>query len=264
MEFKKKWMRFVYSQHLAFNIFWSEPWLDVVRHFRELSGTVKVLWPSEKEIADIETVVCTADDVAADLGEVGAPFYVIGATIMSDGRKSRDAKPIVNCLGGGSRRVMLVRTMNRVGERDQASDVLAHWIKLFDDFPPRWVNAICTDFASAYIAAGNMLQGPEQRPEHRRITWLPCAVHVYNKMLSDIGCSSSWTKDIIMRGRAMVRFIKEHVAALYSFKRESTQMGLIYSCETRFTSVFEMMERLLAVKSALERTVGSDSSGMVP
>ncbi|GBG75203.1 hypothetical protein CBR_g19716 [Chara braunii] len=86
MEFKKRWLRFVYSQRLSFNIFRSEPWLDVVRHFRELSGPLKVLWPSENEIADIETIVHMADDVAANLAEVRAPFYVTGATIMSDER----------------------------------------------------------------------------------------------------------------------------------------------------------------------------------
>ncbi|GBG67651.1 hypothetical protein CBR_g779 [Chara braunii] len=267
MEFKKKWLRFVYSQRLAFNVFRSEPWLDVVRHFRDLPGPVKVLWPSENEIADIETIVHTADDVGADLAEVRAPFYVTGATIMSDGRKSCDARPIVNFLAGGSRGVMLIRTMNREGERDRVPDVLARWIKVFDDFPPKWVNAICIDSASAasaYVAAANMLQGPQQRPEHRRITWLPCAVHVCNKMLSDIGCSGLWFKDIIVRGRAVVRFMKEHGAALHIFRGESSQMGLIYPCETCFASVFAMVERLLAVRSALERTVDGDSWGMVP
>ncbi|GBG62143.1 hypothetical protein CBR_g29342 [Chara braunii] len=269
MEFKKKWLRFVYSQRLAFSVFRSEPWLDVVRHFRDLPGPVKVLWPSENEIADKETIVHTADDVGADLAEVRAPFYVTGATIMSDGRKSRDARPIVNFLAGGSCGVMLVRTMNREGERDRAPDVLVRWNKVFDDFSPKWVNAICTDsasayVASAYIAAANMLQGPQQRPEQRRITWLPCAVHVCNKMLSDIGCSGLWSKDIIVRGRAVVRFIKEHDAALHIFRGESSQMGLIYPCETRFASVFAMVEHLLAVRSALERTVDGDTWGMVP
>ncbi|GBG87502.1 hypothetical protein CBR_g45561 [Chara braunii] len=262
MEFRKRCLRFVYSQRLAFNIFRSEPWLDVVRHFRDLSGPVKVFWPSENEIADIETVVRTTDDVAADLVEVRASFYATRATFMSDGRKSRDAKPIVNFLAGGSRGVMLIQTINREGERDRAKDVLARWIKVFDDFPPKWVNAICTDSASAYVAAANMLQGPEQRQEHRQITWLPCAVHVCNKMLSDIGCSSAWSKDIIVWGRAVVRFIKEHGAALYIFRKESKQMGLIYPCMTRFASVFSMIERLQGVRSALERTVDGDGWGL--
>ncbi|GBG74136.1 hypothetical protein CBR_g17847 [Chara braunii] len=204
MEFKKKWLWFVYSQRLAFNVFRSKPWLDVVRHFRDLSGPMKVLWPSENEIADIEIIVHTADDVGADLAEV------------------------------------------------------------FDDFPPKWVNAICTDSASAYVAAANMLQGPEQRPEHRWITWLPCAVYVCNKILPDIGCSGAWSKDIVVRGRAVVRFIKEHDAALHIFRGESRWMGLIYPCETRFAFVFAMVERLLAVRSALERMVDGDTWGMVP
>ncbi|GBG78021.1 hypothetical protein CBR_g25955 [Chara braunii] len=103
MEFKKKFMRFVYSQRLPFNVFRSEPWKELVKHFRDLSRPVKVLWPSHNEIADMETVVRTADDVAGDLAEVRAPFYVTGATIMSDGRKSWDARPIVNFLACGSR-----------------------------------------------------------------------------------------------------------------------------------------------------------------
>ncbi|GBG91144.1 hypothetical protein CBR_g52025 [Chara braunii] len=238
--------------------------VEEVARAGDLPGRVKVLWPSENEIADIETIVHMADDVGADLAEVRAPFYVTGSTIMSDGRKSRDARPIVNFLAGGSRGVMLVRTMNREGKRDRTPDVLARWIKVFDDFSPKWVNDICTDSASAYVAAANMLQGPQQRPEHRRITWLQCAVHVCNKMLSDIGCSGPWSKDIIVRGRAVVRFIKEHGAALHIFGGESSQMGLIYPCETGFASVFTMVERLLAVRSALERTVDGDTWGMVP
>ncbi|GBG59005.1 hypothetical protein CBR_g24353 [Chara braunii] len=260
MEFKKRWLQFVYTQRLAFNVFRSEPWLDVVRHFRDLPGRVKVLWPSENEIADIQTILHTADDMGADLTEVRAPFYVTGATIMSDGRKSRDARPIVNFLVGGSRGVMLVRTMDREGERDRAPDVLARWIKVFDGFPPKWVNAS----ASAYVVVANMFQGPQERPEHRRITWLSCTVHVFNKMLSDIGCSGPWSKDIIVRGRAVVRFIKEHGTALHIFRGESRQMGLIYPCETCFASVFAMVEHLLAVRSALERTVDGDTWGMIP
>ncbi|GBG82305.1 hypothetical protein CBR_g34589 [Chara braunii] len=236
------------------------------RHFRQGKGCPEV---TDEALVDIhynnkETIVHTTDDVGADLAEVRAPFYVTGATIMLDGRKSRDARPIVNFLAGGSRGVMLIRTMNREGERDRVLDVLARWIKVFDDFPPKWVNAICTDSASAYVAAANMLQGPKQRPEHRRITWLPCAVHVCNKMLSDIGCSGAWSKDIVVRGKAVVRFIKKHGAALHIFRGESRQMGLIYPCETRFASVFAMVERLLAVRSSLERTVDGDTWGMVP
>ncbi|GBG83389.1 hypothetical protein CBR_g37103 [Chara braunii] len=264
MEFKKKFLRFVYSQHLSFNVFRSEPWKELVKHFGNLPGPVKVLWPSHNEIADMETVVRTADDVAGDLAEVRAPFYVTGATIMSDGRKSRDDRPIVNFLVGGSRRVMMVRAMNREGEIDQAPYVLVHWIKVFYDFPPHWVNAICTDSASVYVAATNMLQDTQLRPEFRWITWLSCVVHVCNKMLSDIGLSSPWSKDIIVRGRTVVRFINEHIFTLHIFRGESTHMGLIYPCETRFASVFAMMERLLAVRSALERTVDGDGWGFVP
>ncbi|GBG64498.1 hypothetical protein CBR_g45194 [Chara braunii] len=147
--------------------------LERMRRFEELHSPAPAMDPrrdegglgqerDDEDVIDVdnvveETVVRTADDVAADLAEVRAPFHVTGATILSEGRKSRDAKPIVNFLVGGSRGVMLVQTMNREGERDRAEDVLAWWIKVFDDFPPKWLNAICIDSASAYVAAANML-----------------------------------------------------------------------------------------------------------
>ncbi|GBG62902.1 hypothetical protein CBR_g34274 [Chara braunii] len=64
----------------------------------ELSGPVKVLWPSENEIADIETIVHTADDVGADLAEVKASFYVTTTTIMSDGRSHAMLDPSLTSL----------------------------------------------------------------------------------------------------------------------------------------------------------------------
>ncbi|GBG91709.1 hypothetical protein CBR_g53523 [Chara braunii] len=41
MGFKKRWLRFVYSQRLAFNVFRSEPWLDVVRHLSTRRGSMR-------------------------------------------------------------------------------------------------------------------------------------------------------------------------------------------------------------------------------
>ncbi|GBG87644.1 hypothetical protein CBR_g45797 [Chara braunii] len=222
MKFKKKFLRFVYSQHLAFNVFRSEPWKDFVRHFRELLGPVKVLWSSHNEIVDMDMVAHTADDVAGDLAEVRAPFYVTGATIMSDGRKSRDARPIVNFLAGGSRGVMMVRTMNREGERDQAEvedstdhvaavrgaclqqNVVRYWL----------VKPVVEGHYCAWESGGALHQGARRRSLH--------------------------------------------------LQGESKQMGLVYPCETRFASVFAMMERLLAVRSALERMVDDDGWGLVP
>ncbi|GBG90858.1 hypothetical protein CBR_g51364 [Chara braunii] len=184
---RKLWLRFVYNNQLPFNIFWSPTWKAYTAHFRDKPASVPMVWLSENEVASMDTVLETATDVVAVLKDIQEPFDRTGATIMSDGRKSRNGKPIVNFLAAGARGVMMYRTFNREGEKDDALAMLGRWISVLHDFGPDRVNVICTDSAFVYVKAGNALAHPHMRPEYRRITWLPCAAHVCNKLLSDIG-----------------------------------------------------------------------------
>ncbi|GBG77674.1 hypothetical protein CBR_g24120 [Chara braunii] len=85
VEHRKRFLRFVYSQQLPFNIFRSDASKEYKRHFADLPGPLKVLWSSENEIAAIKTVRQSTDGVATDLKDVREPFYVRGVTILSDG-----------------------------------------------------------------------------------------------------------------------------------------------------------------------------------
>ncbi|GBG90889.1 hypothetical protein CBR_g51396 [Chara braunii] len=94
--------------------------------------------------------------LAEELEEVRQPFWVTGATLLSDGRKSRDGRPIVNFLAAGSRGVVVYTTINREGEADDAVHVLRRWVTIFHEFSfggPQRINAICTD--SACICGGS-------------------------------------------------------------------------------------------------------------
>ncbi|GBG83980.1 hypothetical protein CBR_g37852 [Chara braunii] len=103
---------------------------------------------------------------------------------------------------------------------------------------PQRVNAICTDSASAYVGAARALASTAMPPELRRITWLPCCVHVCNKLLSDIGTICTSCVDTITRARVLVVFFKTHQATLSFFQKRSGALGLVLSCETRFASVY--------------------------
>ncbi|GBG75452.1 hypothetical protein CBR_g20083 [Chara braunii] len=120
------------------------------------------------------------------------------------------------------------------------------------ELPLSWVNAICTDSASAYVGAGRVLASPSMPLELRRITWLPCCVHVCNKLLSDIGTICTSFVDTITRARVLVVFFKTRQAALSFFRKRSATLGLVLSCETRFASVYSMLERLLALQDRLQ------------
>ncbi|GBG77234.1 hypothetical protein CBR_g23562 [Chara braunii] len=49
-----------------------------------------------------------------------------------------------------------------------------------------------------------------------------------------------------------------------AIKLESKHLGLIYPCETCFASAFAMLERLIAVRQALERTVDTAEWSLIP
>ncbi|GBG82385.1 hypothetical protein CBR_g34761 [Chara braunii] len=100
---------------------------------------------------------------------------------------------------------------------ETAEAVVERWKDVFDKFGVDKVNAICTDSASAYVAASKLLA--QEEVKYSRITWLSCAVHECNLLLSDIakdGRDGSLGKreDTIIRARAVVRFIREHGASL--------------------------------------------------
>ncbi|GBG90388.1 hypothetical protein CBR_g50636 [Chara braunii] len=146
-------------------------------------------------------------------------------------------------------------TINQEGEPDNAVHVLQRWVTIFHVFRfggPQRVNAICTDSASIYVGAAKALALPSMPPELRRITWLPCCVHVCNKLLSDIGTICTSFVDTITRARVLVVFFKTHQAALSFFRKRSAALGLMLLCETRFASVYSMLERLLALQDRLQ------------
>ncbi|GBG64421.1 hypothetical protein CBR_g44306 [Chara braunii] len=263
MYHKKKFPPFVYNQQIAFTIFGNDAWNEYKRHFVDLSGPIKVLWPHHNEIVAVKSMRQTADDVAADLKDAREPFYVTSVPILSDGRKSHDHRPVVNFLATASRDVLMIRMVNKEGSRDDRPSVLERWVDVFERFGPKLVNAICTDSAAAYTVTANALAHPKMRPQCIRITWIPCVVHVCNKLLSDIGTVSTWINDTILRAGAVVWFIKMHGDTFHLFRLDNKHMSLTYPYETRSTSVFAMLEHLIAVRQALKRTVNTAGWSLV-
>ncbi|GBG64381.1 hypothetical protein CBR_g41582 [Chara braunii] len=264
---KKTFLRWLYSSGVPFNAFRNQAWKAYQQVLLEQPGSSpRAVFPSHSEIASMQAVETHREELAEELEEVRQPFWITGATLLSDGRKSQDGRPIVNFLAAGSRGVVVYTTINRKGEPDDAVHVLRRWVTIFHEFSfggPQRVNAICTDSASAYVGAGRALAShwtPHRRTWGlgRRITWLPCSVHVCNKLLSDMGTSCDAFVDAITRARVLVVFFKTHQAALYFFRKRNPNKGFVLSCETRFAPVYSMLERLLALQDALQAMMRGD------
>ncbi|GBG64696.1 hypothetical protein CBR_g46239 [Chara braunii] len=125
---KKAFLCWLYSSGVAFNAFRNEAWEAYQQVLLEQPGSLpRTVLPGHSEIASMHAVETHRAKLAEELEEVRQPFWVIGATILSDGRKSRDGRPIVNFLATGSRGVVMYRTINREGEPDDAVHVLRRW-----------------------------------------------------------------------------------------------------------------------------------------
>ncbi|GBG81051.1 hypothetical protein CBR_g31607 [Chara braunii] len=99
----------------------------------------------ETEEGVIHAVETHRAELAEELEEVRQPFWVTSATLLSNGRKSRDGRPIVNFLAAGSRGVVVYTTINREGEEDDAVHVHRRWVTIFHKFSfggPQRINAI--------------------------------------------------------------------------------------------------------------------------
>ncbi|GBG73330.1 hypothetical protein CBR_g13050 [Chara braunii] len=121
------------------------------------------------------------------VSEVHSAFQHIGATILSDGRKSRSGKPLVNFLAGGANGALLYATVARDGSVHDTTDVVyRRWWTIILSFPAKDVIGFCTDSASNYTAAARRF-ATDPDADIRSITWLPCSTHVCNLMLPDVG-----------------------------------------------------------------------------
>ncbi|GBG92669.1 hypothetical protein CBR_g56634 [Chara braunii] len=144
------------------------------RHLATCPPRVHPTLPNHRRISG-DGIVQQHKDVAERLATLRRDVAAIGATILTDGRKSITADQIVNFLAAGSSGAYLLRTVQSDGaEQDTTTVVVRRWKKVFNDFGLENVNAICTDSAGTYVAAAKLL-AQDKDLRYSRITWLPCA-----------------------------------------------------------------------------------------
>ncbi|GBG89473.1 hypothetical protein CBR_g49264 [Chara braunii] len=123
---------------------------DTGREKRVRQTTIDEMYAKEKLRAKVATMV----------SEVRVVFRHNGATILTDGRKSRSGKLLVNFLAGGADGALLYATVARDGSvRDTADIVYRRWRAIILSFPAKDVIGFCTDSASRRDALKSMLHG---------------------------------------------------------------------------------------------------------
>ncbi|GBG75397.1 hypothetical protein CBR_g20027 [Chara braunii] len=133
---KKAFLRWLCSSGVSFNAFRNEAWRAYQQVLLQQPGSSpRAVLPSHSEIASMQAVEMHRAELAEELEEVRQPFWVTGATILSDGRKSQDGRPIVNFLAAGSRGVVMYTTINREARRGGVGRCCARPSEMGDHFP---------------------------------------------------------------------------------------------------------------------------------
>ncbi|GBG71300.1 hypothetical protein CBR_g8721 [Chara braunii] len=114
-EFTDVWLQWINVKKLPFNAFHG-PEIQRVRQAAErVPRSIQFRFPSYRVTAGAG-IASQSAKVATMVREVRATFGRSGATILSDGRKSRSGKPLVNFLAGGDNGTLLYATVARDGE----------------------------------------------------------------------------------------------------------------------------------------------------
>ncbi|GBG81886.1 hypothetical protein CBR_g34070 [Chara braunii] len=263
VEFYDAWLQWIYVKKLPFNAFRGPEFQRVRRAAERVPRSIQFRFPSFRVTAGAG-IPSQRAKVATMVSQVRTTFRHSGATILSDGRKSRSGKPLVNFLAEGANGALLYATLARDGSvRDTADVVYRRWRAIILSFSAKEVIGFCTDSASNYAAAARRF-ATDPEPDITRITWLPCSTHICNLMLSDIGTRVVWVKETIIRARALVRFIKSHGAAHALFRKVSPRVQLVKPVETRFASVFLMLTCLKGRRDALESMLHGEAWARIP
>ncbi|GBG83321.1 hypothetical protein CBR_g37034 [Chara braunii] len=262
-EFTDAWLQWIYVKGLPFNASYGLEFQKVQQVAERVPRSIEFRSPSSRVTAGAG-IPSQRAKVATMVSEVRAAFRHSGASILSDRRKSRSGKPLVNFLAEGANGALLYATVARDGSvRDTVDIVYSRWRAIILSFPAKDVIGFCYDSASNYTeAARRFATDPE--PDIRRITWLPFSTHVCNLMLSDIETRVGWVKDTIIFARALVRFIKSHGAAHTLFRKVSPRVQLVEPVETRFTSVFLMLTCLKGRRDVLDSMLHGDAWARIP
>jgi hypothetical protein len=192
----------------------------------------------------------TRDEVAALISEkTRGPIHKYGVTICSDGWENVTHRPLMNVMLACTSGEVFLGSVDMTGERKDAVYVASRVRDYIEAVGGQNVVQVCTDNVANMRLAGTMLIR-----DFPHIYWQGCSAHVLDLLLEDWG-GQVWVAKMVKKAKSIVKFIRMHHIPLAIFRRHSPDLMLKLPVETRFATMFLMIERLVKVKEAVESTV---------
>jgi hypothetical protein len=243
----KKWARFFYEANIPFNVARHPAFVDAVKSTSESRVQYK---PPAYHALRTKLMTSTKDEVAALISEkTRGPIHKYGVTICSDGWDNVTHRPLMNVMLACTSGEIFLGSVDMTGERKDAIYVASRVKDYIEAVGGQNVVQVCTDNVATMRLAGTLLIR-----DFPHIYWQGCAAHVLDLLLEDWG-EQVWVAKMVKKAKSIVKFIRMHHIPLAIFRRHSPNLMLKLPVETRFATMFLMIERLVKVKEAVESTV---------
>ena len=139
-----------------------------------------------------------------------------GGTLISDGWTNCQGQPLLNLIVQTSQGPVFLFTKDSSMEIKSAEYIASVLKEALEQVGSENINMVVTDSAANCKAAGSML---EEKFPH--LTWAPCAAHVLDLLMEDIGRMDK-VKSQIALGKEVTYFILNHQIPHAIFKKNSS------------------------------------------
>ncbi|CAI5985773.1 unnamed protein product, partial [Closterium sp. NIES-65] len=142
--------------------------------------------------------------IEAALAPISASWRRDGVTVASDMFSDKAGRPQANVLLISDSGAVFVESIDTKMEMNTGGYIAGILRRVIEKVGLENVVALCFDGGSNYVAACRELM-----TEYPHIEHIPCATHVLDLVMEDIG-KMGWAKDIVTRGNTLISFVRNH------------------------------------------------------
>ncbi|CAI7738983.1 unnamed protein product [Closterium sp. NIES-53] len=211
--------------------------------------------PKRRYIGGVGLAKCR-QRIEVALAPISASWRRDGVTVASDMFSDKAGRPQANVLLINDSGAVFVESIDTKMEMKTGGYIAGILRPIIEKVGHENVVALCFDGGSNYAAACRELM-----TEYPHIEHIPCATHVLDLVMEDIG-KMGLAKDIVTRGNTLISFVRNHHFT-YGYMRSELVNGgkgkqVLKPAGTRFGTNYIAINRLCEVRAGLMQMVLSD------
>ncbi|CAI5990084.1 unnamed protein product [Closterium sp. NIES-64] len=190
------------------------------------------------------------------LQPIAASWKRDGVTVSSDLMTDRCGRPQANVMLVNDSGAVFVEAIDCNMESKTGGYIASILRPIIEKVGPENVVALCMDGGSNYGAACKELMA-----DWPHIEYVPCATHVLDLLMEDVG-KISWCKDIVDLCGDTITYVRNHHFTRNHLRSKKVKKGkgkqLVKPAGTRFGTNYIALSRLVELRSTLSQMVLSE------